>query len=476
MKKILVLLGLVGLVAYGSFIELNRVQVEKKTLFIPDLPEDLMGLRILQLSDFHMIEPGPREEKVRAEVNKIKPDLIVVTGDLLGYEPLSLYYRPAQVDKCLSFFKGLKAKYGVFVIRGNAEAGDPYPKPGVERFMQELENSGVSVLDNETEILTRGKASIYLAGVDYFYVNNSPFLIKEAQNNRFISTTSSLGNSFSHFIGENSIYWSNYEYEGRMRASLSESGLGVAFYSSLPWGEDKLYRLRRYEEKPTFRIFPCGTGPLIGDNEVEVNPRPGIWYRFRIKVEDLDDRTAIKAKVWNEAEAEPSSWAIDCYDSGPDRHRSGTVGVWGFSKGNKDFDDLIVRQGGEILLEEDFEDLRGASQNWQNDTDRVYVKALLGNAPDDAFKIFLSHSPDLLYEAVRSNTDLMLAGDTHGGQVCLPGLGAILPKTSLGRKFAAGLHYVGETILYVNRGVGWNIIPFRFLCPPEITVLELDNW
>ncbi|MDI6794063.1 MAG: metallophosphoesterase [bacterium] len=477
MKKMWVLLGLIGLVIYGSFIELNRLQVEKKILSIPDLPKDLVGFRILQLSDFHMIKPGFREKKVLAEVDKIKPDLIVITGDLIGYKPLSLYYKPAKVDECLSFFRSLKAKYGVFVIRGNVEATGSNPRPTVERFLQELEKSGIRILEDEAKILPAGSASIYLAGVDFFYLDNSPFLIREVKNNRVISTTSSPGNSFSHFIGDDSIHWADYEYEGRMKASLAESGFGVSFYSSLPWGRHKLYRLRRYQDRPEFYIMPCGTGPLIGCDKAEVNPGPGIWYKFRIKVATLDDRTAIKAKVWEEEGIEPSTWAIDCYDSGPERHRSGTVGVWAFAEGLKDFDDLVVRQGDKMLFQEDFETIPAGKspENWQDDTDRTYIRGLLQNAPEDAFKIFLSHSPDLLYEAVRSKINLMLAGDTHGGQVCLPGIGPVLPKTRLGRKFAGGLHQIDETILYVNRGVGWNIIPFRFLCPPEITVLELDS-
>lgn len=473
---VVVLLALIG-IGYGSFIELNRLQVEKKILSIPDLPKDLVGFRILQLSDFHMIKPGFREKKVLAEVDKIKPDLIVVTGDLVGYKPFSLYYKPAKVDECLSFFRSLKAKYGIFVIRGNVEATGSYPRPTVERFLQELENSGIRVLEDEAEILPVGNASIYLTGVNFFYADNSPFVIREVKNNRIISTTSSPGNSFSHFIGDNSANWADYEYDGRMKVSLAESGFGVSFYSSLPWGKHKLYRLRRYQDRPEFYIMPCGTGPLIGCDKAEVNPKPGIWYRFRIKVATLDDRTAIQARVWEDGGLEPATWEIDCYDSGPERHRSGTVGVWAFSEGRKDFDDLVVRQGDRMLLKKDFEAITAGKspRDWQDDTDRTYVQELLRNAPADAFKIFLSHSPDLLYEAVRSKTDLMLAGDTHGGQVCLPGRWPILPKTRLGRKFAGGLYQAGETILYVNRGVGWNIIPFRFLCPPEITVLELDS-
>jgi predicted MPP superfamily phosphohydrolase len=69
--------------------------------------------------------------------------------------------------------------------------------------------------------------------------------------------------------------------------------------------------------------------------------------------------------------------------------------------------------------------------------------------------------------------DLVLAGHTHGGQVRLPLVGALYSQTALGRKYAAGLFSFGKTTLYVNRGIGNALLPFRFLCRPEITVIHL---
>jgi len=85
--------------------------------------------------------------------------------------------------------------------------------------------------------------------------------------------------------------------------------------------------------------------------------------------------------------------------------------------------------------------------------------------------VLLSHNPDILPD-VPTSVGLTLAGHTHGGQVCLPGYGAIYTGSAHGRRFASG--WVRAPALgYVSRGLGVSGAPLRFACPAEITVLEL---
>ena len=72
--------------------------------------------------------------------------------------------------------------------------------------------------------------------------------------------------------------------------------------------------------------------------------------------------------------------------------------------------------------------------------------------------------------------DLVLAGHTHGGQVVMPFFGPVVTASRLPRLFAGGLHDFRGTPLHVSRGVGMErgfSPPVRFLCPPEICVLDL---
>jgi len=84
--------------------------------------------------------------------------------------------------------------------------------------------------------------------------------------------------------------------------------------------------------------------------------------------------------------------------------------------------------------------------------------------------ILLAHDPRRLTEAAALNIPLVLSGHTHGGQVVLPGLGAIAAQ-----KFpvVAGIGHLKRTAMFVSRGVGTVYVPVRINCPPEVAVLTL---
>jgi uncharacterized protein len=84
--------------------------------------------------------------------------------------------------------------------------------------------------------------------------------------------------------------------------------------------------------------------------------------------------------------------------------------------------------------------------------------------------MLLAHDPRRLAEASLLDVQFVLSGHTHGGQVLLPGVGAVA-----GRKFPvlSGLGSRGSTSLFVSRGVGTVYVPVRINCPPEVAVLTL---
>lgn len=89
--------------------------------------------------------------------------------------------------------------------------------------------------------------------------------------------------------------------------------------------------------------------------------------------------------------------------------------------------------------------------------------------------IVLSHYPDEIRRLDRLSPDLMLAGHTHGGQICLP-IGGGLPLLThdeLPWRMARGVHRVDETWLVVSRGVGTTKLPIRVFCPAEAVELTL---
>jgi predicted MPP superfamily phosphohydrolase len=85
--------------------------------------------------------------------------------------------------------------------------------------------------------------------------------------------------------------------------------------------------------------------------------------------------------------------------------------------------------------------------------------------------VLLAHDPRRLNEAAALGIPLVLSGHTHGGQVVLPGLGAIAAQ-----KFpvVAGMGRRDRTAIFVSRGVGTVYVPVRINCPPEVAVLTLQ--
>jgi uncharacterized protein len=88
--------------------------------------------------------------------------------------------------------------------------------------------------------------------------------------------------------------------------------------------------------------------------------------------------------------------------------------------------------------------------------------------------ILLAHEPDFADYAVGRQIDLVLSGHTHGGQILLPFFPPLL-LPDLGTRYVHGHFRLRDGMqLYVNRGIGAVNLPFRFRCPPEITLLTLQ--
>jgi uncharacterized protein len=99
--------------------------------------------------------------------------------------------------------------------------------------------------------------------------------------------------------------------------------------------------------------------------------------------------------------------------------------------------------------------------------------------PSADLRLAVMHSPEprLIDQFAADGYDLLLAGHTHGGQLCLPWYGALITNCGIDRKQARGLHRYpagGQAWLHVSAGLGtspW--APVRFACRPEASLLTL---
>jgi predicted MPP superfamily phosphohydrolase len=137
--------------------------------------------------------------------------------------------------------------------------------------------------------------------------------------------------------------------------------------------------------------------------------------------------------------------------------------------------DLFRGEGISVLVNEGFRLDASGGSFWLAGVDDYMVgrtdvgAALKGSFPDE-MKVLLAHNPIIFRQAARVGVDLTLSGHTHGGQVKIRDEEKrILPR----RKLSSGLHSRYDSQIYITRGIGTVVLPVRYQCPPEITLIEL---
>lgn len=107
---------------------------------------------------------------------------------------------------------------------------------------------------------------------------------------------------------------------------------------------------------------------------------------------------------------------------------------------------------------------------------QAYAKLSAFKKEDLGFRLVLSHSTDCFDDITQYGAELFLTGHTHGGQIRLPGLRPLITNTYLGDEgIYEGYHILENIPVYISRGIGESVIPFRLNVPPEITVFTLHQ-
>ena len=103
------------------------------------------------------------------------------------------------------------------------------------------------------------------------------------------------------------------------------------------------------------------------------------------------------------------------------------------------------------------------------------IEKAAAGIPEGGFSILLSHTPEIYRQAAHAGFDLLLAGHTHGGQICLPGGIPLTLDSVLPRRMGAGAWDYRGMAGYTSVGVGSCIEPVRLNCPPAITLHRLQR-
>ncbi|RKP44633.1 metallophosphoesterase [Trinickia fusca] len=136
----------------------RRAKVVPIEVPIDNLPTELEGLTIVQVSDIH-VGPTIKQRYVNAivdEVNRLQPDVIAITGDVVDGSVAQLAAHTAPLGR-------LSARYGTYLVTGNHEYYS-----GATAWITEFERLGLRVLLNEHVVLEHNGARFVIAGVtDY---------------------------------------------------------------------------------------------------------------------------------------------------------------------------------------------------------------------------------------------------------------------------------------------------------------------
>jgi predicted MPP superfamily phosphohydrolase len=145
-------------------LEPNRPHLVRRDFFFPRWPEQLDGFTIALLSDFHY-DPYFSIHPLHAAipvVNRLRPDLIVLTGDFVSVPWIGDVEKAASAaEPCARLLRQMAAAHGLWAVLGNHDEGtDP------ERVTRALEAENIQVLANQSTAIERNGARIWLAGVN----------------------------------------------------------------------------------------------------------------------------------------------------------------------------------------------------------------------------------------------------------------------------------------------------------------------
>src|SRR5260370_5326684 len=130
--------------------------VTTQRMWLSDLAEGFRGFRILQLSDIHqsLFVPLDYVAAVVELSNRLKPDLVALTGDFVSYSRSS-------IEPVAEILGGLRARSGVVAVLGNHDF-----RVGAEALEGALRRQRIQVLRNRHRLLQRRGATLYVAGGD----------------------------------------------------------------------------------------------------------------------------------------------------------------------------------------------------------------------------------------------------------------------------------------------------------------------
>lgn len=214
--KICFLIFLLLTFVYLYFENTSLFIVDKKEIVSSKINSSFDGYKILQLSDLHSKSFGNNNDKLVKKIDKIDPDIIVCTGDMMNS-------MDDEGNVFIDLAKKLSSNYPIYYIDGNHEQLVNYNNVSVyDKYMSRLKELGVTVVKNKKVNIKKGSSYINLYGlnVDLVYYSTKAALkesnIKYTQKNfsKTINKETFEADKFNILLTHNPLYFDVYEKSG----------------------------------------------------------------------------------------------------------------------------------------------------------------------------------------------------------------------------------------------------------------------
>lgn len=248
---------------WGVFFTRNEIVVEKVDVVSPRLPQAFDGYRIVQFSDAHVGTWGRDTSfvsKLVDEINSLKPDLIVFTGDIVNRET-------SEMEPFLGVLSGLKAPDGVYSVLGNHDYGDymdwdfPSERDANNALMGIWQKQvGWKLMNNSRDFITHDGDSIVLIGVENW--GEPPFRQYGKLSDAYPLSKDSVYNlndsRFKVLLSHNPEHWN------REVSKISNVDLTLAGHTH---AMQMVFRIFGYEWSPSKWRYPQWKGLYERENQ-----------------------------------------------------------------------------------------------------------------------------------------------------------------------------------------------------------------
>ncbi len=207
----MVIVGIL-LIMFFLYVQSNWIQVSRYSIHSSKLPHSFAGFKVLQLTDLHSKNFGENNKRLLKKINKINPDIIVATGDMLNS-------RNDKGEIFLNLAAQLTQKYTLYYILGNHEqiariTANRINSNWYKEYINKLRELGVIVLEDEKAIIKKNDEQIMIYGLEiplmYYSEAGTPMEVEFSQ--RYLEKY--LGdiddNDFNMLLVHTPLYYSSY--------------------------------------------------------------------------------------------------------------------------------------------------------------------------------------------------------------------------------------------------------------------------